>query len=169
MRIASATSATFRSATAGRSSITATNMIEIMIHERTVGNDAPEIKRYPNAASIAAAAAHFLIGNRSATAGTSASANRTTRNTAPAITTMCRPEIDRMCSRPESRKASLVASDMPPRCPVMSALAISPRSPVSAAVTRLPMACRVRSIAARTCALAGPRSASRSVVAGARA
>jgi hypothetical protein len=102
-------------------------------------------------------------------AGTSASAKRTTMNTAPAITTMCRPEIDRMCSNPESRNASLVASEMPPRCPVMSAFAISPRSPGNAAVTRAPIACRTRSMAARTCMLAGARSASASIVTGASA
>ena len=41
-----------------------------------------------------------------------------------------------MCTMPELRKAALVASEMPPRSPVISALAMAPVSPGSAAVMR---------------------------------
>ena len=93
---------------------------------------------------MAAAAAHFLIGWRSAMDGNSASPSRTRKNTEPAMIAMCRPEIDRMCRMPLSRKASLVASEMPPRSPVISALAMAPVSPGSAAAMRAPIAWRTR-------------------------
>ena len=53
-----------------------------------------------------------------------------------------------MWNRPESRNAWLVASEMPPRSPVISALAMAPVSPGSAATTRRPIAWRTRAIAA---------------------
>ena len=53
-----------------------------------------------------------------------------------------------MWNRPESRNAWLVASEMPPRSPVMSALAMAPVWPGSASTTRRPMAWRSRATAA---------------------
>ena len=66
-----------------------------------------------------------------------------------------------MWNRPESRNAWLVASVMPPRSPVISALAMAPVSPGSAATTRRPIAWRTRAIAALTAATAAARAASR--------
>ncbi len=61
---------------------------------------------------------------------------------------MWKPEIDRMCRMPLSRKASVVASEMPPRSPVISAVAMAPVSPGSAAAMRAPIAWRTRCTAA---------------------
>ena len=55
-----------------------------------------------------------------------------------------------MWKRPESRNAWLIASEMPPRSPVMSALAMAPVWPGSASTTRRPMAWRSRATAALT-------------------
>ena len=49
---------------------------------------------------------------------------------------MCRPEIARMWPRPEARIASCVVSEMPPRSPMISAAAMWPLSPGSAASMR---------------------------------
>ena len=66
----------------------------------------------------------------------SASSARASQNTVPAMIAMCRPEIERMWVRPESRMDSVTFSEMPPRSPVMSATAISPVSPGRAALMR---------------------------------
>jgi hypothetical protein len=50
--------------------------------------------------------------------------------------TICRPEMERMWARPESRIAWFNSSEMPPRSPVISATAISPVSPGNAALMR---------------------------------
>ena len=67
-----------------------------------------------------------------------------------------------MWNSPESRNAWLVVSVMPPRSPVISALAMAPVSPGSAATMRRPIACRTRSITARARRPSGAASASRS-------
>ena len=54
--------------------------------------------------------------------------------------TMCKPEIDRTWNSPEARNAALVSSEIPPRSPVMSALAMAPGWPGSTAVMRWPIA-----------------------------
>ena len=69
-----------------------------------------------------------------------------------------------MWNRPESRKAWLVASGMPPRSPVISALAIAPVSPGSTAPIRRPIAWRTRSIRARARKPSGAASVSRSAL-----
>ena len=43
-----------------------------------------------------ASAAHLRMSKRSARAGIDASIKRTEKNTAPAITTICSPEMDRI-------------------------------------------------------------------------
>ena len=60
-----------------------------------------------------------------------------------------------MWNRPESRNAWLVISVMPPRSPVISALAMAPVWPGSASTTRRPIAWRTRAIAAITCSDSG--------------
>ena len=47
----------------------------------------------------------FADGKRSAMDGISASPALISQNTVPAMITICRPEIDRMWNRPESRMA----------------------------------------------------------------
>jgi hypothetical protein len=49
---------------------------------------------------------------------------------------MCRPEMERICVRPESRIDWVTSSEMPARSPVMRATAISPVSPDKAALMR---------------------------------
>jgi hypothetical protein len=77
--------------------------------------------------------------------------------------TMCRPEIDRMWNSPESRNAWLVASEMPPRSPVISALAMAPVCPGSAASTRRPIAWRTPAKAALARSESGGSQASVSI------
>ena len=60
-----------------------------------------------------------------------------------------------MWNSPESRNAWLVVSVMPPRSPVISALAMAPVSPGSAATMRRPIAWRTRAITALTCSASG--------------
>jgi hypothetical protein len=56
---------------------------------------------------------------------------------------------------PLSRKASLVVSEMPPRSPVIKAVAMAPVSPGSAAATRAPIAWRMRCTRAHSAKSAG--------------
>ena len=88
------------------------------------------------------------MGKESASAGTSASKALTSQNTVPAMITICRPEMERMWNRPELRMAWFTSSEMPARSPVISAAAISPRSPGSAAWMRTLISSRTRSIGA---------------------
>ena len=97
-----------------------------------------------------------------------ASSVRNDRKMAPAITAMCSPEIDSAWNSPLSRKASLVASVMAPRSPVIMALAMAPVSPGKPAVMRAPIAARRRSIPAPTCNAQGAGGASGSATGAAR-
>ncbi len=95
--------ATLRIAIAGRPSMMARNMTTIMMADRSVAAEPPEIAKYRIAPRAPPAAAHFLIGCVSASTGMVASAKRRSANTAPAMIAMCKPEIERMWTRPLSR------------------------------------------------------------------
>ena len=79
----------------------------------------------------AAIAAHLRIGRDSASRGDSASTARTRKNAVPAISIMCRPEMERMWARPEMRRLSLVSAESALRSPTSSAAATAPASPGS--------------------------------------
>jgi len=52
-------------------------------------------------------AATFLPGIRSASHGMRAIPSRVAANTKPPTMAMCRPEIERMCARPEARMSAV--------------------------------------------------------------
>jgi hypothetical protein len=74
--------------------------------------------------------------------------------------TMCKPEMERMWNKPESRMAWFVSSVIPPRSPVMRAAAISPASPAKAALMRALIAALGTSIDAHILTFNGAGGAS---------
>lgn len=76
------------------------------------------------------------MGHDKASPGTSASSPRANANRVPATSAMCRPEMERMCERPDTRMLSSTARGMPERSPATSATATSAGTPESEARMR---------------------------------
>ena len=95
----------------------------------------PEIRKYSVHATMAANAAARTDGTRSASGSTSGHPNRTMKKMIPPTSTMCTPEIESRCARPDNRSASASAGVTKLLSPDTIAAAIPPPPGPAAAFT----------------------------------